>query len=235
MRVMAAWTVAMGLWAGGDACAQGAHAAQAAPTAPVMSILENARVLERTAGTLYVQGANAQFSRAIPLPTEPGELARCVDGGTPEDVDVSAIITVRYDPKNNVPPRIMVLKKPEVELLSGVTVFDKGPDVVYVTLADGAQRAFRLGAASPEAWTAAVRGGTREDVRPGTRLNVRFDPTGREPLTFEIVEVGPGRKGRSGGCGCHMRRGDEAPAGFIASLAGVVMGAWVIARRREMR
>ena len=191
--------------------------AETPPPAPLLSIAEHVEVVERSGGTLTVKTPGAAFSRAIAVPSDDAPLARCIEGGTPVDLDATAIVSLRYDPKGTVLPRITIEAKPRGVDLHGVNVVDRGPETVYVVMPDGMTRAFRT-AGAPLGY----------GVRAGAVVDLHFDPTGRTPMTVTapVASASRGCRATSPRAPCPMRG-----AWLLASVLAVVAGV----RRRPRR
>jgi hypothetical protein len=178
---------------------------------------------------LYVrQSPESRTTTAVPVPLDRTLLATLVHEGTVDDLVKGTVIDVKYDSRGVYQPDITIKEKVEVQVLNGAKVFDRGPTTLYVTTADGTSRGFR---APNDDWTGLVHGGTYQDLKPGTKVNIRFDPLGREDLSVTIVEKPapvPERKS-SGGCGCDVR-GRALPT--WGSLLFAMLALAAVVRRR---
>jgi MYXO-CTERM domain-containing protein len=193
------------------------------------SVIQDGIVDDLSGTILYVKASkDAKTTSATPVPMDRTLLAKCVTGGTVDDLVKGAVVTVKFDPRGVVRPEITVQSKPEVEVLEGAKVVDRGGNKLYVVTKDGQQRGFALegGAA---AWDTVVSNGKADDLKPGTAIRVEFDPSGRLPLKVALLQ--PVAAVKDKGCGCSVRAGARPVPVGAWLLAGLALGFWGWRRR----
>ena len=195
------------------------------------SILRDAYVDDVRETYLYIKSsAAAGASTTVPIPKNRELLAKCITGGTVEDLVHGAIATVRYDPVGVVRPLIEIVKKQEVEIYDDARVLDRGGNRLYIRTADGREKGFNLDG-GPAAWDEVIEGAKFIDLVAGTTVRVEHDPGGRTPIRviFKKKAIELDVKGdvvtKDKGCGCDTSGGHLGfgPAGFGVLLLGVLL------------
>lgn len=198
------------------------------------SVLRDVRIDEVAANYLYVKASKtAQSTRAVPIPKDRELLKGCVAGGGPDDLQRGAVVTVKFDPKGVVRPEIVLQTKVEIEELKGIKVIDRGGTKLYVTTPDGGQRGFAI-EGDPSGWNDVVEGGDASGLLGGAVIDLRFDPSGREPLKIKIVTPSPKAeraKPDGGGCGCSVRGGGSSPTAGALGLLLLCLAGLLLRRR----
>ncbi|MCB9739979.1 MAG: hypothetical protein H6747_12000 [Deltaproteobacteria bacterium] len=198
------------------------------------SVLRDVQIDEVAANYLYVKASKtAQSTRAVPIPKDRELLKGCIAGGVPDDLQRGAVVTVKFDPKGVVRPEIVLQTKVEIEELKGIKVIDRGGTKLYVTTPDGGQRGFAI-EGDPSGWNDVVEGGDASGLLGGAVIDLRFDPSGREPLKIKIVTPSPKAeraKPEAGGCGCSVRGGGSSPTAGALGLLLLCLAGLLLRRR----
>lgn len=201
------------------------------------SILRDVWVDEVGSTLLYVKkNKKARTNKAVPIPKDRKLLATCIAGGDVKDLKRSAIITVKFDPAGMIRPEIIIAKQSSVETLHG-KVLDIGGPKLYVALDDHSKRGFAVDAYKD--WDRVVTNGNAQDLKRGTPLTVKFDPSGEKEIVITLdtpgtaPAVGAKAKSDTNGCGCHAAADQEAaiPAGALLLLSACGLLLW---RRRTV-
>lgn len=184
---------------------------------------------------LYVKSSPTMASSiAVPIPKNRDLLAKCIHGGTIDDLVRSATAMVKFDPAGVVRPDITILKKAEVEIYDDAKVLDRGGTRLYITTKDGRSRGFEL-AGGAAAWDEVIEGAKFADLSVGTIVRVENDPGGRKPIRVifkrKAEAVGAaGPKGADKGCGCDMAGAPTPSWGALLLGLALLGGLW--SRRR---
>ncbi|MBM4345383.1 MAG: hypothetical protein FJ100_18585 [Deltaproteobacteria bacterium] len=201
--------------------------------------LMNGAVVEQLVDTyLYIKSSpQSKVSITVPVPRDRAFFAKCITGGTPDDLVRGAVINARYDPAGVVRPVLEIVEKVSIEIYDDARVLDRGGKRLYIRAPDGREKGFEL-EGGPAAWDEVIEGAKFVDLVPGSIVRVEHDPGGRQAIkiTFKRKPAdlnSDGRtKGASRGCGCDVRDPRGPDAGAFA-LAALLLGA--IAARRFQR
>ena len=179
---------------------------------------------------LYVKAhQDAQTSTAVPIPKDRALLAKCITGGTIDDLVRGTVLSARYDPRGVVRPELEIVTASAIEVLDGAKILDRGGARLYVRTAEGKDRGFQI-EGGPAGWDSVVVGGKAADLVSGAIVRIEFDPSGREALKIVVQKAAApvGRPAR--GCGCKVAGGERGvPAGAL--LVGLALGGLWLRRR----
>ncbi len=178
-------------------------------------------IVDGISGTLlYVkQNKESRSSIAVPIPQDRALLAQCLQGGTVDDLVKGTVITAKYDARGVVRPDLQIVHAAAMEVLDGAKVLDRGPNRLYVITADGANRGFELQGEGEAAWEGVITNGKVDDLLPGAKVKVQYDPSGRSPLQVTLIEKVAQPKDK--GCGCQIAATPRPTAGAWLLLAGL--------------
>lgn len=203
------------------------------------SILRDAYIDDVRETYLYMKSSPAAgASVTVPIPKNRELLAKCITGGTVDDLVHGAIATVRYDPIGVVRPVIEIVKKQEVEIYDDARVLDRGGSRLYIRTADGREKGFNLDGGSA-AWDEVIEGAKFADLVAGTTIRVEHDPGGRTPIrvVFKKKALELDVKGnvvtKDKGCGCDSSGGGLSYG--AAGLTALLLGLWVARRRISLK
>jgi len=190
------------------------------------TIVRAALIDEVTETLLYVRKKkDSKHTVAIPIPMDRKLLGKCIAGGTIKDLVKSATVTVKYDPKGVVRPEIVLIKRTSVEVLDNAKVLDRGGRKLYIVTADGGRRGFEI-EGDISMWDTVVLNGKADALKPGTKIKVEHDPSGREPLKITLLDAPKADgKPKSKGCGCSVVGSTDGPMqpgpiGVVVLLVG---------------
>ncbi len=198
--------------------------------------LMNGAVVEQLVDTyLYIKSSTqSKVSITVPVPRDRAFFAKCVSGGTPEDLVRGAVINARYDPAGVVRPVIEIVEKVTIEVYDNARVLDRGGKRLYIRAPDGREKGFELDG-GPTAWDEVIEGAKFADLVPGSIVRVEHDPGGRQAIkiTFKSkpaeLNSDGSKKSAGRGCGCDVR--DPAtPDGGSWAFGALLLGVWL--RRR---
>ncbi len=198
--------------------------------------LMNGAVVEQLVDTyLYIKSsAQSKVSITVPVPRDRAFFAKCITGGTPEDLVRGAVINARYDPAGAVRPVIEIVEKVTIEVYEDARVLDRGGKRLYIRAPDGREKGFEL-EGGPAAWDEVIEGAKFADLVPGSIVRVEHDPGGRQAIkiTFKSkpadLNADGSKKGTGRGCGCDVRA-PLGPDGGPLALGALLLGIWL--RRR---
>jgi hypothetical protein len=198
------------------------------PAGFAYSLIANAIIDELSDTYLYVRASkDAPTTKAIPVPRDRALLAQCISGGTVDDLVRNTVITVKFDPTGVVRPEILIQSKPQKEQLAGATVSARAGSKLFVTTASGESRVFQI-EGGEAAWKEAVVGGDAAQLVFGAKVDIDYDPSGREGIQIRVVSPPAPAKAK----GCSASAGPQGWSG-LAGL-GLVLGAvWRTRRRRH--
>lgn len=189
-------------------------------------------VAELSETMLYVKATKAATTMtAIPVAKDRAILAQCVTGGKVEDLVKGTVITAKYDPRGVVRPEIAIVSTTEIEILDDAKVMDRGGSKLFVLTKEGQTRAFSMEGGTA-AWDSVVTGGTAADLKPGVKVRIEFDPSGRESLKIALKEPAKGAEPVDKGCGCDAKGQNRSFPWSCGFFAAAVFG--LLVRRRTL-